>query len=179
MSEEQVTKPGSAESIKLLEAQLPERIGKLLTALKWEVTVAESCTAGGIGYAITSVSGSSAWFSQGFIVYSNAAKSRLIRVDTSILRTHGAVSEPVVQAMADGAAARAGAEVGISVSGIAGPGGGTQDKPVGTVCFGWRLPSSTSSVTMHFEGDRESVRRQSIVYSLKQLELLLLAEVDD
>lgn len=160
-------------SIKLPELELLASIGTMLQKLQWQVTVAESCTAGGIGYALTSVAGSSAWFEQGFIVYSNSAKTALLDVPPQLLRDHGAVSEPVAAAMAEGAARRAGAEIALSVSGIAGPGGGTAEKPVGTVCFGWCLPKGTVTERQVFSGDRSAVREQTIVHSLEKLHRLL------
>ncbi|GAA3969312.1 CinA family protein [Allohahella marinimesophila] len=160
-------------SIKLPELELLVSIGASLQKLQWQVTVAESCTAGGIGYALTSIAGSSAWFEQGFIVYSNAAKERMLEVPAQLLLDHGAVSEPVAGAMALGAARCAGAQIALAVSGIAGPGGGSADKPVGTVCFGWHLPGDTVTERRHFSGDRAAVREQTIAYSLAKLYGLL------
>ena len=115
--------------------QLAQQLGETLQRLGWQVTCAESCTGGGIGYAITSTSGSSSWFKSGYITYSNEAKHSLLGVSEQTLIDHGAVSQPVVEQMALGAAKAAGANVAVSVSGIAGPDGGSAGKPVGLVWF--------------------------------------------
>lgn len=114
---------------------LAERLGQLLRGPKHTVTTAESCTGGGIGQAITLVPGSSAWFEAGYITYSNRIKSKLLGVPSALIEAHGAVSEPVVLAMAAGAIQHSAANYAVAVSGVAGPDGGTPNKPVGTVCF--------------------------------------------
>jgi len=143
-------------------------LGRLLDARGIKVTAAESCTGGGIASAITSVPGSSRWFEQAFVCYSNTAKEQL-GVSPSILREHGAVSEACVRALLAAALERSGADVGVAVSGIAGPDGGTLDKPVGTVYFAWG-GSRIEARRFQFPGDRASVRSQSVD---KALELLI------
>ncbi|MDN4501524.1 nicotinamide-nucleotide amidase [Alteromonadaceae bacterium BrNp21-10] len=146
--------------------QLAQHLGELLANHGWQISCAESCTGGGIGYAITSVSGSSAWFEKGFLTYSNAAKSDLLGVQASTLIEHGAVSSQVVEQMAKGAAKNANADIAISVSGIAGPDGGSAEKPVGTVWFGMYFANKISSVKQCFKGDRHQVREQAINFAL-------------
>lgn len=149
--------------------QLAQQLGLLLKRRNWQVTCAESCTGGGIGYAITSTAGSSKWFESGYITYSNEAKQQLLGVAPEVLQEYGAVSLPVVQAMARGAAEASGAQVAVAVSGIAGPGGATADKVVGTVCFGFVVGDTEHAETVVFSGDRASVRQQSIDHALTQL----------
>lgn len=146
--------------------QLSQRLGERLRALGGSVATAESCTGGGIAEAITRVAGSSAWFGQGWVTYSNAAKQNQLGVPAALLAAHGAVSEPVVRAMAEGARSRAGADWAVSVSGIAGPDGGSADKPVGLVWFAWAGPSHTRSEAVIFSGDRAAVRAHSVSHSL-------------
>lgn len=154
---------------------LAREIGTRLAAEGLVLTTAESCTAGGVAYAVTQVPGSSAWIDRGYIVYSNEAKQRMLGVSAAILREHGAVSEPVAQAMALGALAQghARAALALAVTGIAGPDGGTPEKPVGTVCFAWALqrnpsvPPRVRTETRHFSGDRAAVRTQSIAAALE------------
>lgn len=146
---------------------LAEELGKKLLQRGWSISCAESCTGGGIGYAITSTSGSSEWFQRGFITYSNEAKNELVGVSTQALSEHGAVSEPVVMQMAQGAAMQANAQMAIAVSGVAGPTGGSVDKPVGTVWFGRYVDGNVSAQVKRFEGDRHSVRAQTIEFALQ------------
>jgi len=134
-------------------ATLPAVVGELLQRRGWRLAVAESCTAGGLGALITEVAGSSDWFVGGVIAYDNAVKGELLEVSAEVLQQHGAVSEPCAQAMAEGVRRRLGVEVGLSITGIAGPGGGAPDKPVGTVCFGLASPDETRTRRMTF-GDR-------------------------
>ncbi len=148
---------------------LATQLGEHLTQRHWQATCAESCTGGGIGYAITSVAGSSNWFQQGFITYSNEAKSQQLKVEPTTLARHGAVSEAVVEQMVEGAASQAGAEVAVAVSGIAGPGGGSASKPVGTVCFGFYIDGEIQVETQCFEGDRDQIRDATIVHALQWL----------
>jgi nicotinamide-nucleotide amidase len=145
--------------------------GTALAARGWRVVCAESCTAGGIAYALTTVPGSSAWFERGWVTYSNASKHEELGVPLALIEGLGAVSVPVVRAMALGALARGHADLALAVSGIAGPAGGVPGKPVGTVCLGWarRVDEATEvRVSMrHFEGDRSSVRSTSIIAALE------------
>lgn len=146
------------------------RLGELLTQQQQILTTAESCTGGGVAMAITDIAGSSAWFDRAFVTYSNEAKQEMLGVAGETLAQYGAVSEPVVKAMALGALTHSRATISVSISGIAGPGGGSVDKPVGTVCFGFADTSGwIISETCHFEGDRTQVRSQAIEHSLKVL----------
>lgn len=153
---------------------LAETLGLALRARSWRVTMAESCTGGGIASAITDVPGSSGWFDMGFVTYSNEAKQQLVGVSADTLAAHGAVSEQVAAEMALGARAAAGADLAVAVSGIAGPTGGSALKPVGTVCFAWAGPDGLSTQTCHFDGDRAEVRRQTVRQAL--VGLLTLAK---
>ena len=146
--------------------QLAQRLGNELVAKGWQLTCAESCTGGGVGYAITSISGSSAWFKTGFITYSNDAKHELLGVSENTLAQFGAVSCETASEMATGAAMQANAEVAVAISGIAGPDGGTPDKPVGTVCFGFFINGQKITQTQVFAGDRQAVRLQAIEFAL-------------
>lgn len=155
-----------------LTQEIKERaaqLGEYLLRAKWQISCAESCTGGGIGYAITSVSGSSQWFEKGFITYSNSAKESLLGVATSDLIESGAVSQPVVEQMACGAAKNAKAQVAVSVSGVAGPDGGSAEKPVGTVWFGFYIDGKVVSEKCCFSGDRDAVREQTILHALIRL----------
>ena len=149
---------------------LSESLGALLQARKWVVTTAESCTGGGIAQAITTVAGSSQWFSQGFITYSNQSKTQLLDVDAQLLEDQGAVSQAVVEAMVEGVSRMTLADCTIVVSGIAGPTGGTANKPVGTVWIAWKCNHMpVVSQCFLFSGDRESVRNQSVIAALKNM----------
>lgn len=145
---------------------LARAVGAQLFAARWRLVTAESCTAGWIAKAITDVPGSSAWFDGGYVTYSNEAKGRDLGVPTALLAAHGAVSEPVVRAMAEGALRRTGVEVALATSGIAGPDGGVPGKPVGTVWFARSVRRGagveTIAVVRQFAGDREAVRRASV-----------------
>ena len=148
--------------------RLAESVGQALKQKGWLLATAESCTGGWIGEAVTAVPGSSDWFERGFITYSNAAKQEMLGVLSATLQEHGAVSEPTVLEMAAGAVNNSRAALAVSVSGVAGPAGGTAAKPVGMVCIGWCVRGSAPfAVTKHFAGDRESVRRQSVVVGLE------------
>jgi nicotinamide-nucleotide amidase len=140
-----------------------------LLAKGWQLAVAESCTGGMIAAACTDLAGSSSWFDCGFVTYSNAAKTQMLGVPESLLAQFGAVSEPVAAAMAQGALQRSRAHIAASVTGIAGPGGATAGKPVGTVCFGFATEGGVHTVTMHFKGDRAAVRLQAVDYALATL----------
>ncbi|HTE14268.1 MAG TPA: nicotinamide-nucleotide amidase [Burkholderiales bacterium] len=150
--------------------ELAERVGKALKAKGMMMASAESCTGGWIAQAMTAVPGSSAWFERAFVTYTNIAKQEMLGVKTATLDAHGAVSEPVVREMVEGALARSHAQVAVSVSGVAGPTGGTPEKPVGMVCFGWGVKGGAiQTATLHFDGDREAVRRQSVAFALNQI----------
>ena len=145
-----------------LAAEMKTRGRRLVTA--------ESCTGGWIAKVCTDLPGSSEWFERGLVTYSNEAKRELLGVGAGELHRFGAVSEEVAAAMARGVVANARADVAVSVSGIAGPDGGSPDKPVGTVCFGWALPDEiVESETLRFVGDREAVRRASVARALEGL----------
>lgn len=138
------------------------------------LTTAESCTGGWIAKVLTDIAGSSVWFDRGFVTYSNEAKQEMLAVDGALLETQGAVSEPVVAAMVQGALAHSRASLAVSVSGVAGPGGGSDEKPVGTVWFGWQRQGCEPVTRRHqFPGDRDSVRRQAAVVALEGVLALL------
>jgi competence/damage-inducible protein CinA C-terminal domain len=150
--------------------QLSEQVGQALKAQGATVTAAESCTGGWIAKTLTDVAGSSAWFERSFVTYSNEAKSQMIGVSGVTLEAHGAVSEPVVVEMAVGALRAARATYAVSVSGIAGPDGGSKEKPVGTVWFAVASASGQGVTQCEcFSGDRESVRRQATAFALQLL----------
>jgi nicotinamide-nucleotide amidase len=163
-------------------AELAESLGRALLARRLWLATAESCTAGGVAYAVTQVAGSSRWFDRGFVTYSNAAKRQLLGVSAIDLRLHGAVSEPVARAMARGALASSDAHLAVGITGIAGPGGGSADKPVGTVCFSWALRRAGElrlrTETRRLPGDRAAVRTQAIIVALDGL-LQMLSENRD
>ncbi|MEI6182094.1 MAG: CinA family protein [Polynucleobacter sp.] len=153
-------------------------LAQLLLARGWTLALAESCTGGLVCATLTELSGSSEWFERGYITYSNQSKTECLGVPTGLIESHGAVSEPVVRAMAQGAQRNAGANVGVSITGVAGPTGGTAEKPVGTVCFGWTIPNTagenvTASQTKLFSGDRQAIRQQATEYVLAGLVQLL------
>jgi nicotinamide-nucleotide amidase len=139
---------------------------------QWMLATAESCTGGLIAVACTDLAGSSNWFERGFVTYSNAAKTELLGVDAALIAQHGAVSEPVVRAMAAGALAHSHAQVAVAVTGVAGPSGGSADKPVGTVWFGWAWPGGLHSEVRHFDGDRAAVRQATLRHALSWLTTL-------
>jgi nicotinamide-nucleotide amidase len=146
---------------------LAESLGRALKARGALLVTAESCTGGWAAQAVTAVAGSSDWFERGFVTYSNAAKEDLLGVRRQTLERHGAVSEETAREMAAGALAHSRASVAVSITGVAGPGGGSDAKPVGTVCFAWASgPGRLRSETRHFQGDREAVRRQSVEHAL-------------
>ena len=154
--------------------RLASALGHALLARGMRVATAESCTGGLVAAAMTAVAGSSEWFERGFVTYSNEAKRELLGVAHDVIETQGAVSEAAARAMADGALARSHADCTISVTGIAGPGGGTAHKPVGMVCFGWTLPTPPTAVsTRHFEGTRGAIRAAAVEAALAGLIELL------
>lgn len=141
----------------------------LLLRGEW-LAVAESCTGGWLAQELTALAGSSQWFERGFVTYSNAAKRELLGVPEATLSAHGAVSEATVRAMALGVLARAPVDWSVAISGVAGPAGGSPEKPVGTVCFAWAGKATGCEVqTCHFAGDREAVRRQAVLQALRGL----------
>jgi nicotinamide-nucleotide amidase len=147
---------------------LAARLGARLQARRLMLATAESCTGGLIAGAVTAIAGSSAWFDRGFVTYSYASKTDLLGVPAGWIEQSGAVSEVVARAMADGALARSDADVAVAVTGIAGPAGGTPEKPVGMVCFGWaRRGSPTAVATVHFPGDRAAVRALTVRHALE------------
>lgn len=146
---------------------LAAEVGAALKQRGWMLALAESCTGGMAAQAVTAIPGSSGWFERGFVTYSNASKIEMLGVSPQTLEEHGAVSEAVVLEMARGAVSHSHAQVSAAISGIAGPDGGTLEKPVGTVCFAWATGKYASSATMRFEGERESVRRQAVEYALR------------
>lgn len=153
---------------------LAARVGRALQAKGRLLATAESCTGGGVAQAITEIAGSSEWFDCGFISYSNASKTEMLDVSAALIAQHGAVSEEVAAAMAEGALANSNAHVALSTTGIAGPGGAVPGKPVGTVCFAWAHDNNTRNTSTYterlvFSGDRQAVRRQTVVHALKGL----------
>jgi nicotinamide-nucleotide amidase len=161
-------------SATLLDAGAAERwVAPLADALRargWSITAAESCTGGLIAAACTALAGSSDWFERGFVTYSNAAKSEQLGVDAALIARHGAVSEAVVRAMAEGALARSAADLAVAVTGIAGPGGAVPGKPVGTVWLATaQRGAGTQAECVHFEGDRAAVRARTVELALRRL----------
>jgi nicotinamide-nucleotide amidase len=149
-------------------------VGASLRAKGLLLTTAESCTGGWVAQAVTSVAGSSDWFERGFVTYSDAAKQEMLGVSARTLAAHGAVSEETAREMATGALAHSRAQVALAITGIAGPGGASPEKPLGMVCLAWAMTDGTNSVqTRHFNGDRESVRRQSVTAALQGVSGLL------
>jgi nicotinamide-nucleotide amidase len=149
---------------------LAAELGHALVRARLMLVTAESCTGGWVARVVTAVSGSSSWFERGFVSYSDAAKSEMLGVSADILAQHGAVSEPAVRAMAEGALVHSRAQIAVAISGIAGPAGGTADKPVGAVWFAWaRAGDETRAERHQLDGDREAVRRQSVAIALEGL----------
>ncbi|VAW83754.1 Nicotinamide-nucleotide amidase [hydrothermal vent metagenome] len=153
---------------------LAEKVGHALKARGVTMAVAESCTGGGVAFAVTAIAGSSAWFDRGFVTYTNQSKQDMLDVSPQTLITQGAVSEATVLEMATGALSHSDAKLALAISGIAGPGGATADKPVGTVCFAWVYGEAESqSEVKLFSGDRDAVRERSIIYALQGVLRLL------
>jgi nicotinamide-nucleotide amidase len=148
---------------------LAVRVGELALARQVMLATAESCTGGLVAGAITDIAGSSGWFERGFVTYSNRAKIEQLGVDPDIIARHGAVSEPTVKAMAEGALAASGAQWAVAVTGIAGPAGGSPDKPVGTVWFAWAGPQGVEALHRRLDGDRAAVRSASVAIALQGL----------
>ena len=150
-------------------SQLAAELGHQLQTLNAQVTTAESCTGGGIAEAITRIAGSSAWFEAGFVTYSNQQKTRQLNVPQPLFTQVGAVSREVVEAMVRGAQVQSAARFAVAVSGVAGPGGGSLDKPVGTVWLAWGVGNEVSAERRHFAGNRDEVRRQTVIAALEGL----------
>jgi nicotinamide-nucleotide amidase len=149
---------------------LAGRVGAALLADRLSLATAESCTGGWVSQCLTAIAGSSEWFERGFVTYSNAAKQEMLSVPEATLAAHGAVSQPVAVAMAEGALARSRADWALAITGVAGPAGGSAEKPVGTICLAWAARDGrTATETRHFSGDREAVRAQSVARALEGL----------
>jgi nicotinamide-nucleotide amidase len=156
--------------------RLADLLGHDLKQAGRSLATAESCTGGWLGEVLTSIPGSSLWYERGFISYSNMAKREMLGVKTEVLTRHGAVSEATARAMAEGALAASHADLTVAITGIAGPAGGTPEKPVGTVCFAWAARKvATRSTTRHFSGDRAAVRRAAVEAALEGVRELLKA----
>jgi nicotinamide-nucleotide amidase len=166
------TAPTSIDSADL--QKLTNAVATAFSQHGWTLAVAESCTGGLLAASLTDLAGSSQWFERGYVTYSNAAKTACLQVSPMLIEAEGAVSEAVASAMVLGAQLSSGVTAAISITGIAGPSGGTTEKPVGTVCFGWALERGDASnqittTTAHFVGDRQSVRQQAVVFALRGL----------
>ena len=158
-----------AESARADAASAVADLAVLLKVRGWHMATAESCTGGLIAAACTDLAGSSDWFDQGWVTYSNAAKTQLLGVPADLIERHGAVSEPVARAMALGARERADVQAAVAVTGVAGPSGDSPDKPVGTVWFGWCAGDRAWTAVRRFDGDRAAVRAQTVAHALAQL----------
>ena len=146
---------------------LAQQVGVALRQHSMTLVTAESCTGGGVAQAVTMISGSSAWFDRGFVTYSNASKEEMLGVSPDTLEMHGAVSEQTVREMAEGALQYSRAQVAVSVSGVAGPTGGSPEKPVGMVWFAWGTSESVRAECHHFSGDRDAIRAKSVQIALQ------------
>lgn len=153
----------------------PALLAQQLLARHWMLATAESCTGGLISAACTDLAGSSAWFERGLVTYSNEAKTELLGVPAELIAKHGAVSEAVARAMATGAVAHSRAQVAVAVTGVAGPGGGSASKPVGTVWLAWATPQGLWAEPQLFAGDRAAVRQATVDRALEKLVQLLSA----
>jgi nicotinamide-nucleotide amidase len=164
--------PAVAQSLQISELStqlLSGLVADFLLKRHWMLTTAESCTGGMIASTCTDLAGSSAWFERGFVTYSNAAKTELLGVDAALIAQHGAVSEPVVRAMVQGALAHSHAQVAVAVTGVAGPSGGSVEKPVGTVWLGWATQEQIVTEQCYFAGDRAAVRHATVRHALASL----------
>jgi len=153
---------------------ITKELADVLVPRGWKIALAESCTGGLVCATLTELAGSSEWFERGYITYSNQAKTECLGVAAELISSYGAVSEPVANAMAEGALRSAKVKAAIAITGIAGPSGGSTEKPVGTVCFGWSIQNAagaieTTCATKIFEGDRQAVRLQATSYALSEL----------
>jgi nicotinamide-nucleotide amidase len=159
-------------------------LGQALLAKGWQLALAESCTGGMVAQAVTAIAGSSAWFDRGFVTYSNEAKVDMLSVPDALIQAHGAVSEPMAQAMATGALQHSLAHISAAVTGIAGPSGGSLQKPVGTVCFAWAIAAESGQTaklvveTRYFAGDRAAIRQQAANHLLAGLLSLLRTDLE-
>ena len=150
--------------------KLAKQLGAILEAKGLMLATAESCTGGQIAQVVTCVSGSASWFERGFITYSNTAKQEMLGVHAETLEKYGAVSEQTAREMAEGVLLHSHAQISLAVTGIAGPTGGTKEKPVGTICFAWAgVDMPTRSEQKHFQGDRTGIRDQATIFALKAL----------
>ena len=149
--------------------ELVKQLAAKLTEKGWMLATAESCTGGMIAAACTDLAGSSQWFDRGFVTYSNEAKTEMLGVPAELIDKHGAVSEEVVRAMAEGAIRHSRAQVSIAVTGIAGPGGGSKEKPVGTVWVGWCVDGNTLTNCLHLDGRRATIRTSTLTNALQYL----------
>lgn len=149
--------------------QLSQRLGEQLLKRNWRIATAESCTGGGVAAAITAIPGSSAWFEYGIVSYANAAKEKLLGVSSETLTREGAVSEAVVVEMVHGILTLSGADIAVAISGVAGPGGGSSEKPVGTVWFAWAMARGEIKTELKwFDGNRAEVQKQAVVWALEE-----------
>jgi nicotinamide-nucleotide amidase len=156
--------------------EITQALARVLIKNNWHLSTAESCTGGMVAASITELAGSSDWFERGYVTYSNQAKSEDIDVSQNLIEQHGAVSDQVARAMALGAKQNSGSDLSLSITGIAGPTGGSPEKPIGTVCFAWALANDQMiSETKHFEGDRQQIRQQACDFSLRKLLSLVIA----
>jgi len=146
-----------------------KKLSELLVANGLTISVAESCTGGSLSKVLTSIPGASSYFDSGYITYSNQSKVEMLGVDIQTIKTYGAVSEEVALEMVIGVATKSYSDVAVSVTGVAGPTGGTTEKPVGMVCFGFYCDDKTSTSTQLFSGDRKSIVSQSVSYALRQI----------
>ena len=157
------------ETAELL-SDLSRQCATLLLQREFRLVVAESCTGGWLAKVLTDLPGSSQWFDRGYVSYSNRAKQGMLGVTEQTLAQHGAVSLETVREMTRGALRQSGADVAVAISGVAGPGGGSDEKPVGTVCFAWQIEGEAPSISqVWFEGDRDQVREQAVVHALEKL----------
>ncbi|MDM8560363.1 CinA family protein [Candidatus Parabeggiatoa sp. HSG14] len=148
---------------------LAAELGAHLQQNNWHLVTAESCTGGWLAEAVTAIAGSSAWFDRGFITYSNVAKQEMLGVSSETLAKYGAVSKQTVLEMVNGALAHSHAQVGVAISGIAGPSGGTPDKPIGTVWIAYAVPHNVYAQHNYFRGGRFSIRQQAVMTVLERL----------
>lgn len=159
--------------------QLVQELSNQLKSRQWTLSVAESCTGGGLGFALTSLPGSSDWFTGGFITYSNVAKQTMLSVNKDTLATFGAVSEQTAREMAEGSCQHCNTDIAVAITGIAGPNGGTAEKPVGTVCFGFASKTqATKTKVFVFTGDRHTIRLHAVEFALDNLLRYLNATVE-